>query len=124
MTCYFSASSLTSSDLPNSLLYQCARTTLHASSGETPSSERAKHIDIRKHFAHEVIQNGEMRLVLVPTPSQLADILTKGLDYLQWQACVEGILSKKANSTKGTPQEGMDSQGLQVEWVCSHDLES
>ena len=25
--------------------------------------ERAKHIDIRKHFAHEVIQNGHMRLI-------------------------------------------------------------
>ena len=31
--------------------------------------------------------------------SQLADILTKGLLYPQWQACVEGILSKKVNST-------------------------
>jgi hypothetical protein len=41
--------------------------------------ERAKHIDIRKHFAHEVIQNGQMRLVKVPTVSQMADILTKGL---------------------------------------------
>ncbi len=29
--------------------------------------ERAKHIDIRKHFAHEVIQNGAMRLIKVPT---------------------------------------------------------
>ena len=31
--------------------------------------ERAKHIDIpsRKHFAHEVIQNGEMRLIKVAT---------------------------------------------------------
>ncbi len=61
--------------------------------------ERAKHIDIRKHFAHEVIQNGEMRLVRVPTSSQLADILTKGLHYPQWQACVEGIHSKKVRST-------------------------
>jgi hypothetical protein len=61
--------------------------------------ERAKHIDIRKHFAHEVIQNGEMLLVQVPTSSQLADILTKGLHYLQWQACVESILSKKVKST-------------------------
>ncbi len=61
--------------------------------------ERAKHIDIRKHFAHEVIQNGEMRLVGVPTSSQLADILTKGLHHPQWKACVEGILSKKARST-------------------------
>jgi hypothetical protein len=61
--------------------------------------ERAKHIDIRKHFAHEVIQNGEMRLVRVPTSSQLADILTKGLHHPQWKACVEGILSKKVKST-------------------------
>ncbi len=41
--------------------------------------KRAKHIDIRKHFAHEVIQNGEMWGVWVPESSQLADILTKGL---------------------------------------------
>ncbi len=27
--------------------------------------ERAKHIDIRKHFAHEVIQNGHMNLICV-----------------------------------------------------------
>ncbi len=53
--------------------------------------ERAKHIV----FAHEVIQNGEMWLVLVPTSSQLADIL----HYQHWQACIEGILSKKVNST-------------------------
>jgi hypothetical protein len=39
--------------------------------------ERAKHIDIRKHFAHEVIWNGEMKLIKVLTTSQLADILTK-----------------------------------------------
>ena len=45
--------------------------------------ERAKHIDIRKHFAHEVIQNGAMRLIKVPTSAQLADILTKGLHLLQ-----------------------------------------
>ncbi len=65
--------------------------------------ERTKHIDLRKHFAHEIIQNGEMRLVRVPTSSQLAGILTKGLHYPQRQACVEGILSKQVQSTKGTP---------------------
>ena len=35
--------------------------------------ERAKHIDIRKHFAHETIQNRQMRLIKVETSSQLAD---------------------------------------------------
>ena len=29
--------------------------------------ERAKHIDIRKHFAHEAIQNRHMRLIRVST---------------------------------------------------------
>ncbi len=28
--------------------------------------ERAKHIDIRTHYAHEVVQNGHMRLIRVP----------------------------------------------------------
>ena len=31
--------------------------------------ERAKHIDIRKHFAHEAIQNGHMKLIRVSTTS-------------------------------------------------------
>ena len=56
------------------------------------SRELAKHIDIQKHFAHEVIQNGKMRLVQVATALQLADIFTKPLHYPQWKACVEGIL--------------------------------
>jgi len=54
--------------------------------------ERAKHIDIRKHFAHEVIRNGEMKLIKVSTTSQLADILTKGLHLPQFLACVNGVL--------------------------------
>ena len=39
--------------------------------------ERAEHIDIRKHFAHETTQNHQMRLIKVETSSQLADIFTK-----------------------------------------------
>jgi hypothetical protein len=39
--------------------------------------ERAKHIDIRKHFSHEVILSEEMKLIKVSTTLQLADILTK-----------------------------------------------
>ena len=43
--------------------------------------ERAKHIDILKHFAHKVIQNGKMRLVQVATAFQLVDVFTKPLHY-------------------------------------------
>jgi hypothetical protein len=34
------------------------------------SREQAKHIDIRKHFAHEVIQHGHMKLASVSTTSR------------------------------------------------------
>ncbi len=55
--------------------------------------ERAKHIDIRKHFAHEAIQKGHLRLVRVDTSEQLADIFTKGLHPPAWKACVSSILN-------------------------------
>ncbi len=65
--------------------------------------KRAKHIDIRKHFAHETIQNRHMRLIKVDTsnsspifsPSQLADIFTKPLQLPQFLSCREGILLGK-----------------------------
>ncbi len=53
---------------------------------------RAKHINIRNHFGHEVIRNGEIKLIKVSTTSQLADILTKGLHLPQFLACVNGVL--------------------------------
>ncbi len=62
-------------------------------------SGRERAIDTRKHFAHEVTQNSHMKLVSVPTASQLADILTKQQNFPQWQACVVGILNKTLTST-------------------------
>ena len=41
--------------------------------------ERAKHIDLRKHFAHEKIQEGHIRMIRVDTSDQLADVFTKSL---------------------------------------------
>ncbi len=58
--------------------------------------ERAKHIDIRKHFAHEVIQNGAMLLVKVSTAHQVTYILIKGLHLLQVLICVDGLLGRKS----------------------------
>ena len=56
--------------------------------------ERAKHIDLRKHFAHEAIQNGHLRLIRVDTADQLADIFTKSLQPRLHAACLSGILRK------------------------------
>ncbi len=54
--------------------------------------ERAKHIDIRKHFAHEAIQNHHMRLIRVPTDDQLADIVSKALPFPQFERCLMGLM--------------------------------
>ena len=66
-------------------------------------------IDIRKHFTHEVIQNGQMLLVKVPTSAQMADFLTKGLHLPQVLACVDGLLHQRL-----CPQEGVARQGCIV----------
>ncbi len=54
--------------------------------------ERAKHIDIRKHFAHEAVQNGHLRLYKIATEFQLADILTKALQLYQFESCLHRLL--------------------------------
>ncbi len=80
--------------------------------------ERAKHIDIRKHLAHEVIQNGKM-----PTAFQLAGIFTKSMRGGHPRQRTVALTSYPDLG----PQEGEDSQGSQVEsrrplgGVCQHD---
>ena len=72
--------------------------------------ERAKHIDIRKHFAHKTIQNRKMRLIKVDTSSQLADIFTKPLQLQQFLACRDGILSGQRGQVL-PPRGPCDSRG-------------
>ncbi len=54
--------------------------------------ERAKHIDIRKHFAHEAVQKGSMRLCQIPTEYQLADLLTKSLQRCRFERNLPSLL--------------------------------
>ena len=56
--------------------------------------ERAKHIDIRKHFAHEVVQNRHMRLYKISMEYQLADLLTKPLHRRVFEHCLYNLLGK------------------------------
>ena len=42
-------------------------------------SERTKHIDIKYHFIHPVIEEGVVKLQWIPSIDQLADIFTKAL---------------------------------------------
>ena len=70
--------------------------------------ERAKHIDIRKHFAHEAIMNGHLVLTKIPTDAQLADIMTKGLKESQHSMCITGLLGEPLTpSPNASAQEGV-----------------
>ncbi len=59
--------------------------------------ERAKHIDIHKHLAHEVIQNRQMRVIRVPTDEHWADIFTKALPFPQFEQCLMGLMGGDLN---------------------------
>jgi hypothetical protein len=56
--------------------------------------ERAKHIDIRKHFAHEAVQNGHIWLYQISTEHQLADLLTKPLQLGPFERCLYSLLGE------------------------------
>jgi hypothetical protein len=42
-------------------------------------NDRSKHIDIKYHFTRELIDEGKLVLLHVPSADNLADICTKGL---------------------------------------------
>ncbi len=63
--------------------------------------ERAKRIDICKHFAREAVQNGRMRLYKIPTEYQLADVLTQGLQRGQFERNLSSMLGYDSASPGG-----------------------
>jgi hypothetical protein len=45
----------------------------------TKHNSRVKHIDIRHHFIHDCIENGDITVLHVPSTDNLANLLTKAL---------------------------------------------
>ena len=50
------------------------------SEGSVGGSERAKHIDLRKHFVHDAVQAKILKLQKIDSKNNAADLLTKALD--------------------------------------------
>jgi hypothetical protein len=40
---------------------------------------RTKHIDLRYHFIHEVVEDGKVKMKYIPTAENFSDIFTKAL---------------------------------------------
>jgi hypothetical protein len=67
--------------------------------------ERAKHIDIRKHYAHYAIQLGHVRLIHVSTSDQFADVLTKGFRVNGYSRSNIVLASLPFNGVRGHHQD-------------------
>ena len=85
---------------PTTLGYQalrsanCATSPVEWSNHIMGGRERAKHIDIRKHFANEAVKNGHIRLFPIPTEFQLAEVLTKGIHRSRFECCLYSLLGE------------------------------
>jgi len=54
------------------------------SSHDGAKHSRSKHYDVRYHAIREAQASGSIRLMWIPTQEQLADILTKGLERVNF----------------------------------------
>ena len=48
--------------------------------------DRSKHIDVRYHYIRECIERGRIVIDYIETKMQLADVLTKALGRVRFQA--------------------------------------
>jgi hypothetical protein len=46
---------------------------------------RSKHIEIRYHYIHDMVQRGALNLLCVSTDEQVADVLTKPLSHVKFE---------------------------------------
>ena len=75
--------------------------------------ERARHIDIRKNFADEMIQNRQMRLIKAETSSQIADNFTKPLQLQKFPACRDGLLTgQSGQALPASPRGPCNQEGV------------
>jgi hypothetical protein len=47
--------------------------------------DRSKHIEIRYHYIHDMVQRGALKLQYISTDEQVADVLTKPLSRVKFE---------------------------------------
>ena len=47
--------------------------------------DRPKHIEIRYHYIHDMVQRGALKLQYISTDEQVADVLTKPLSRVKFE---------------------------------------
>jgi Reverse transcriptase (RNA-dependent DNA polymerase)/gag-polypeptide of LTR copia-type/Integrase core domain/GAG-pre-integrase domain len=62
---------------------------------------RTKHIRIQYHFIRQCVDEGDVKVVYIPTADMIADILTKPLLRVHHQRCCEAMGLRALSSTRG-----------------------
>jgi len=68
------------------------RTCIAWSEGSVGGSDRAKHIDLRKHFVHDSVQASHIKLNPVRSADNLADLFTKPLPRSSFESLRNRII--------------------------------
>lgn len=55
------------------------------------TNPRSKHIDVRHHFLREHVESGIVNVMYTPSENMLADSLTKPLNRIKHEACVQNF---------------------------------
>ena len=53
--------------------------------------DKSKHIEIRYHFIHDMVQKGAVELQYIPTYDQIADVHTKPLPKMKLEYFAEDL---------------------------------
>jgi hypothetical protein len=64
--------------------------------------DRSKHIEIRYHYIHDMVQRGALKLQYISTDEQVVDMLTKPLSHVKF----EYFRDKLGIVRKDLPQKG------------------
>ena len=74
-------------------------TILLAENGQTSSSKRTKHLDVRYFFVTDKIKKGEVKVAYCPTQEMLGDFFTKPLQGTQFIRMRSKILNLPSSSS-------------------------
>jgi hypothetical protein len=70
----------------DTMIINCDNTSAINISKNPVQHSRTKHIDIRHHFLHDLVESEVVSLSFIPTENQLVDILIKPLDVSRFES--------------------------------------
>jgi len=79
--------------LEPSVIYQDNMSTMSLIKKGRPTSEASKHINIRHFFIKQLVDEGEIRVMHMPTEDMLADLLTKPLQGMKFRRLRDKLMN-------------------------------